>query len=234
MRKKPSPALNAEPVHLPVLLKEAVEKLSPPPIAAWIEGPVAFGNDQFGDPLVVGLLDTPKNVDGHVAVLQENTVELQRKQDVTIEIRGRTRADLKALPSNEREELTRAIILFGAPIGAFVAPEKYRLGEPPRTHRDLEDRALVYAEAIARRLKTEPELIDRAKEWIEMRMESAPKSERRDLREWHGVLRSMTPPRLSRFLVDTSERAFRLRQTNPFVGALSQAERRVLLKKRSE
>jgi hypothetical protein len=98
----------------------------------------------------------------------------------------------------------------------------------------LEDRALVYAEAIAQRLKTEPELIDRAKEWIEMRMESAAKSEQGDLREWHRILRSMTPPRLSRFLVDTSERAFRLRQTNPFVGALSQKERRALLKRTSE
>jgi DNA-binding transcriptional ArsR family regulator len=211
-------------------LRSAVEKLSPPPISAWIEGPVATGHDQFGDPVVVGLLDTPANVDEHVEALQESTVDLQREQDVTIEVRGRTRADLGSLPPSDRADLAHAILLFGSPVEPFVAPEKYRQRNPPRSHRDLEYRSLVYASAIARRIRTEPELVDRARDWLRLRMERASESELRDLREWERILRATTPARLSRFLADTSERAVRLRQSNPFVGALSQQERQEILK----
>ncbi len=221
-------------VEITNALRSAVEGLRPPPISAWIEGPVAAGREQFGDPVIVGLLDTPEHVDEHVDTLQENTVDLQREQDVTIEIRGRTRADLKSLPQNDREDLAYAIPLFGPPIEPFVAPEKYRQRKPPRVHQDVEDRALAYATAIAQRIKTEPELVERAREWLERRRSRAPKSELRELREWGQILRSMTPARLSRFLVDTSERAVRLRQTNPFIGALSQEERKEILEETTE
>lgn len=43
MRKKPSPALKAEPVHLPVLLKETVEWLSPPPDGVVLDLTVGLG-----------------------------------------------------------------------------------------------------------------------------------------------------------------------------------------------
>lgn len=43
MRNKPSHALNAEPAHLPVLLKETVEKLSPPPDGVVLDLTVGMG-----------------------------------------------------------------------------------------------------------------------------------------------------------------------------------------------
>src|SRR5262249_46541609 len=49
--------------------------------------------------------------------------------------------------------------------------------------------------------------------------------EQRELREWDRILRTMSTARLRRFLVDRGERATRLRQTLPFVGALTAAER---------
>ena len=67
-------------------LGTAVGELSPPPISAWIEGRAATGEDEYGDPIVVGLLDVPEHLDEHVEILQERTVELQRRQDVTIEV----------------------------------------------------------------------------------------------------------------------------------------------------
>ena len=48
--------------------------------------------------------------------------------------------------------------------------------------------------------------------------------EQKELIEWKRILQSMSIPRLKRFLVDDSERAIRLRQSSPFVGALSQDE----------
>lgn len=213
-------------------IRNVVEELEPPPVSAWIERSVAVGTDDFGDPLVVGLLDTPEHLDEHVEMLQERLIDLQREQDVTIEIRGRTRADLGALPAEDKEGLAEALPLYGPPVDSFIAPEKYRRQRPARNHQDLEDLSLRYAEAIAKRIRKEPELIERARAWLRSRMAQASKPEVRELREWERVLESTTPARLSRFLVDSSERAVRLRQTNPFLDVLTQEERRELAQER--
>jgi hypothetical protein len=54
-------------------------------------------------------------------------------------------------------------------------------------------------------------------------------AEQRELREWDRVLQTMSLARLRRFLTDRGERATRLRQTLPFLDALSSAERKALL-----
>ncbi len=51
----------------------------------------------------------------------------------------------------------------------------------------------------------------------------------KDIEEWRHILESYSIRRLSRFLTSTSERANRLRQSNPFFAILSSDERNRLL-----
>lgn len=206
-------------------IRAALEALAPPPISGWIEGPVARGDDRFGTPLVVGLLDTPQHLDEHAEALRDQLVALEREADVTIEVRARTLADLDALPDDERDALVSAVPLFGVPVEAFVAPDRLHRATTTRAHGDLDARGLAYASAIAERLPTEPELIDRALEWVRARLADASTGEARELREWERILSSSTPARLRRFLLHPGERATRLRQSNPFLAILTEEER---------
>lgn len=206
-------------------VRSAAEGLSPPPISVWIAGAGVRGQDGAVEPIAVGLLDTPAAVAANAERLRERLAEVGREQDHEFQVRARTRADLDALTAADREELQDALLVFGAPVDVFVAPERYRQAKPPRTHEDLEARGLAFAAAIAPRLRREPALIERAREWVADRLAGAAESELSDLREWDRLLRSMSPARLSRFLVDSSERAVRLRQSNPFVDAIGVDER---------
>ena len=51
----------------------------------------------------------------------------------------------------------------------------------------------------------------------------------KDIEEWHDILESYSIRRLSQFLTATSERATRLRQSNPIFAILNSEERRRLL-----
>ena len=51
----------------------------------------------------------------------------------------------------------------------------------------------------------------------------------KDIEEWHDILESYSVRRLARFLTATSERANRLRQSNPIFAILNSDERRRLL-----
>jgi hypothetical protein len=72
-------------------------------------------------------------------------------------------------------------------------------------------------------------LVEAAAAYIERRMLTASGSERLELREWKTVLSTMSVPRICRLLVEESARGRRLRQSLPFLGALSPAEREQLL-----
>jgi hypothetical protein len=60
-------------------------------------------------------------------------------------------------------------------------------------------------------------------------MAGASPQERHELDEWAHSLRTASPGRLRRLLVDPGERATRLRQTLPFLGILSPEERRTVM-----
>jgi hypothetical protein len=176
------------------------------------------------------LLDTPDHLDVHVEQLSERLVEPQRDLDFTIEIRGRTRADLAGLSNQAQTELPRAIPVFGPPVGVFVTPEHYGRARNLLAHGALDDRNIAYGRAIAELLRVDPALIERARDWISARLPKVSEREAYDLREWDRLLRSSTPARLSRFLTDPGERATRLRQSNPFLPVLSETEREDVLR----
>ena len=213
-------------------IRAAVEGLSPAPTAAWIQSPVATGRDLPGDAIVVAFLADAASVDDAAIQLERALENLERSMDVTIEIRGLTRADLAVMTEAQRQQMIDAMSLAGPAPSVFAG-----MSEQPQStdrirgkrHSDPDARGLAFGSAIAAAIKEDPTLIERARAWIETRMKKASAGERRELEEWQRLLRTTSPARLRRVLTDPGERATRLRQTLPFLDALSAAERDALI-----
>jgi hypothetical protein len=211
-------------------LRAAATRIDPAPRAVWIQGAVATGNDRTGEPVVVGILDAARTLDGAREALETQVEGLARELDVTVEVRARTTADLEAAPPGEMDELREVIPLLGPPPVALLTqddtPKRRRAARArTRSHRDADARALAFGSAIADRLRTNPSLIPHARDYIANRLPNASAGERRELQEWDRILRTMSVAKLRRLLTDTGERATRLRQTLPFVGVLTEEER---------
>ncbi|HSU66474.1 MAG TPA: hypothetical protein VLJ39_06365 [Tepidisphaeraceae bacterium] len=95
-------------------------------------------------------------------------------------------------------------------------------------HQRIDERSLAFGEAIARHLQQKPELIALARanvvRWLgtcSPRLEST-------LREWLTALDGPVEGVID-LLTSRDERATRLRQSNPFAGALPQDERNEIL-----
>ena len=208
-------------------LRLAVERLQPPPSAAWIEGPVAKKVDVLGDPLVVGLLASSQHVDALASHLGRMLEDVIRQHDVLVEIRSRTVADLATASEDYLAELDQAIPLLGPPPLSFHEEESggRARGRRREGHTDVDRRMLRLAQAIADRLRRDPSLVERAEKYINRRLDRASAAERKELLEWKQLLASTSLAQLCRFLVDPGERAARLRQTLPFLDVLSKDER---------
>jgi DNA-binding IclR family transcriptional regulator len=213
-------------------MRAAVEGLSPAPTAAWIQSPVATGRDLPGDAIVVAFLADAVSVDDAAIQLERALENLERSMDVTIEIRGLTRADLVAMTGAERDQMIDATPLVGPAPSALteiIKPRKSTDRMRGRRHSDLDARGLAFGRAIAAAIKKDPALIERARVWIDKRTKKASAGEQRELDEWQRLLRTASPARLRRVLTDPGERATRLRQTLPFLDALSVSERDALI-----
>lgn len=200
-------------------VKSTMEETSPPPEAAWIQGAVAEEIDDYGDPLVLGILGPADEVDETAENLRERLVTLESDYDVTIEVRPFTRADLVVLDPEE----TPTVQLWGPEPGAFVPPENGSREHGIRQHRDHDRRSQARARGVADLLRSDPDLRDRALEWVREQLEGG--DENRDLREWERILRSASIPRIRRLLTANSERAVRLRQSLPFWAVLTDEQR---------
>ncbi|MHC4427841.1 MAG: hypothetical protein ACYS0D_04460 [Planctomycetota bacterium] len=212
-------------------LQSAVHRLRPPPRAAWIEGPVATEADRRGDPVIVGILASAKTIDQAARELRALVIDLERAYDITVSILGLTTADFAALPEARRTELEETMPLMGPPpMELWPGPRFAPAESPPRSHEQLDRQALALAQAIAARLAENPSLREQARQYIKRRLERASAGERRELEEWDQILQTMSIARLRRFLVEPSQRATRLRQTLPFVDALSRKEREAIRK----
>jgi hypothetical protein len=91
-------------------------------------------------------------------------------------------------------------------------------------HRILEARSLALHCLIARKIERDPRLLEIARRNIErwLRGEDRPP---RALLEWREILRRPWPA-LAALLTDPGDEAARLRQSSPFAGVLTAAERR--------
>jgi hypothetical protein len=102
---------------------------------------------------------------------------------------------------------------------------------PPesRTHADRETQALRRAMWIVRLLDRDPGLPGRARSWLVHRLHSASPGESSDLNEWLHLLDSASISSIQYMLLRVDEHSDRLRQTNPFITALTSEERRRML-----
>lgn len=220
--------------HLMNELRLAVEGLQPPPYAAWIEGPLAKNADVLGDPLIVGILASSRDVDGLAERLGHILEEVIRQHDVLIEIRSRTAADLATASEGYLAKLSEVIPILGPPPLSLHEEESSGgdYGGGRDRHTNVDRRMLRLARAIADRLGRDPSLVERAGKYIDRRLARASAAERKELLEWKQLLDSTSMAQLRRFLVDPGERATRLRQTLPFLDVLSKDERDRLLQER--
>jgi hypothetical protein len=200
--------------------------------AAWFEGPVATGTDRPDDPVIVGLLTEPTVVEAVRQDRWQRLIPIQSARNLTIELKVLTIADLKTADARRRAELEKAIPIVGPPPLDLAAvrqpsPGPHSVAER-RSHAQLDARAMDIARAVAERVRRNPSLVEDAKRYIERRIPSASPGERLELEEWRFILATMSVPRLCRFLLRDDERATRLRQSSPFLNALSDDERRAV------
>ena len=200
-------------------VRKIANALEDPPIAAWIEGPVAQGVDRGNDPVVVGVVDGARTLAETCETVRRAAEPLEKKLDVTVEVRGRTLADLDAMSPREAAALDDAIPLVGVPPAGLLArhqslPKLRNI----RVHADHDTRARLLGVEVADALKRDPSLVQRARAYVDRRWRDASPGERKELDEWRRILRTASPARLRRILTDPGQRSTRLRQTLPFLG----------------
>jgi hypothetical protein len=204
-------------------LREAGKHLRGAVRAIWIQGPVATGTDRVGQPLVLGVLASARELQSILDALAKPIDVISEDLDVTIECRGVTMADIEAMPSRDAEALDVVIPIVGPPPDLLTGRAK-KTARRTRSHADIDADALARAEYIAALLRRDPGLVDRARDFLEKRMATGSASELRDLKEWDRILRTASPARLRQILTEPGERGARLRQSMPFLEAVPPEE----------
>jgi hypothetical protein len=95
-----------------------------------------------------------------------------------------------------------------------------------RSHEWIDRRSLALHEAVAAKLEARPELLDVARANLQRWLRT---SEASGLREWRQVLETTPLPGVLALLRSPSEEGARLRQSSPFAGFLTPAERQAIL-----
>ncbi len=198
-------------------------------ISAWVEGSVTVRRDRFDDALVVGILS-----EGPLSIATQETLRrasngVQCTYHVMIALSYYQRADLLRFTATRRAALQNAIVLHGpAPIDLINAQPRAR-GAQSRERLRVRPNAKDVAARLSDRIVREPEMITDARAHIDRRLPLASSVERLALIEWQGLLDSLTAGQIAALLREDSERADRLRQNSPFLGALGDDDRAELL-----
>ena len=96
-------------------------------------------------------------------------------------------------------------------------------------HQRIDERSLAFGRLIADRVRADPDRwIGHARNNVSRWLGSCSPRSRGTLLEWDAALQS-GPAAILAMLTDTDERAVRLRQSNPFAGILTNAERNAVL-----
>jgi DNA-binding transcriptional ArsR family regulator len=214
-------------------LREVGKNLHPVPRAIWIEGGVARGTDQPGDPIIVGFV-APSAESGKLGeALAQRVVPIERRYDVSVEIRSLTMADLAVLGSAEKASLDEVILLLGVPpLSLAGGISRSTSGDSGKdvSHRYRDEQSLALGRAIASRIGRDPTIIRRVRRFLRKRLAVASRREAKELEEWDRILQTFSTSRVQKLLTDNGERAKRLRQSSPFMPALSTAERSDIMK----
>jgi hypothetical protein len=137
--------------------------------------------------------------------------------DLTIEIEGYTKADISDLSFEG----------FTALYGVLPSPDSpiRQQRKNPLTHREKDRSLHGLSRKIADAIEQDASLVRRALEHVDRLLMEDQGMATKDIREWRDILEMYSIQRLSRFLTSTSERANRLRQSNPFFAVLNPDEK---------
>ena len=94
-----------------------------------------------------------------------------------------------------------------------------------RSHEWIDQRSLALHEAVAVKLEVQPRLLAVARGNLERWLATSPSPV---LKEWQNLLDDLPLPELLALLLSPSEEARRLRQSSPFAGLLTPAERQAI------
>ncbi len=199
-------------------VKDKIEKLIPYARAAWIQ----IFPDESGDPITLGVLHETRHLANYILRLQQQLYQVERDFDLTIEVNGYTKADLPDLNADKVTSL----------YGVLPFPDKYsrEMYARPLTHAEKDQQMLELSLKLAKAIERDTSLVRRAKEHVQRILNSDHGSATNDIEEWRDILESYSIRRLSQFLISTSQRANRLRQSNPLFAILNSEERNRLLK----
>lgn len=195
-------------------IKDEVKKLVPPPLAAWIHSTPR----EIDDSLVLGLLHESLHITKCARQLRSGLHPVEKDFDLTIEVEGYTKADIPDL------EFGNINVLYGVMPQTRIDPV-HRQTMKTLTHREKDRQLKLLAQKLADILAKDASLARRAKNHIDRLLKENQGSAAKDLIEWRSILDTYSIRRLVRFLTSTSERANRLRQSNPFFAVLSADER---------
>ena len=143
--------------------------------------------------------------------------QVENAFDLTIEIEGYTKADISDLSFEDFTALYGILPLPDSPIRHQT--------KSPLTHREKDRSLHRLSRKIADAIEQDTSLVRRALENIDRLLMEDHGMATRDIREWRDILETYSIQRLSRFLTSTSERANRLRQSNPFFAVLNSDEK---------
>lgn len=194
-------------------IKKEIKNLEPHPHAAWIQ---VFPKE-LGAPLTVGLLHETRQLTNCIRKLRTQLIQVENAFDLTIEIEGYTKADISDLCFED----------FTALYGILPLPDRpiRNQTKSPLTHREKDRSLHRLSRKIADAIEQDTSLVRRALEYIDRLLMENHGMATRDIREWRDILETYSIQRLSRFLTSTSERANRLRQSNPFFAVLNSDEK---------
>jgi hypothetical protein len=99
----------------------------------------------------------------------------------------------------------------------------------PLTHEEKDHRLRELSRRLAKAIEQDSSLLPRAKEHVDHLLNEDQGTATLDVMEWRDILHMYSIQRLSRFFTSSSERADRLRQSNPFFAVLTADERARLL-----
>jgi hypothetical protein len=98
-------------------------------------------------------------------------------------------------------------------------------------HGRLDERSLAMHRLVAVKMQADPALLDKVRETVR-RWQESDGSPKLALAEWERIL-SGPVDQVAQFMTERSERATRLRQSSPFVGILTEAERQTIYESHS-
>jgi hypothetical protein len=110
------------------------------------------------------------------------------------------------------------------PVVSWVAKTEQEPLATYSSHRLLDARSLAMHAVIARKIERDPALLAIAHRNLERWSAQRPREAPRWLKEWRSVLKQPWPS-IAALITDPGERATRLRQSSPFAGVLTPAER---------